>query len=127
MTKQPNGLYMCKSDVDLSDLVEALMENSHRVDGAYTHDLLVLAANNLRKLQGNTSEFRHKCIVKGCRSDRRDTPFVGDMCQRCNTMITTGNYGCGGTIFHHAEHERQQLKEALIKIQQEADIGLGDV
>jgi len=79
------------------------------------------------KARYEAGKNKRKCIVKGCTNHAHEGAFVGDLCAPCHTMITTGDYGCGNTVFHHAERERQQLKETMINIQQSADIALGDV
>ena len=105
-------------------LIEELRLYADIEGGAWQKDLLIRAASTL---EGLHKVNRKKCIVKGCTNHSDEGLFQGDMCMPCYRMITTGEYSCGNTIFHHAEHERQLLKQALVKIQEVADFGLGDV
>ena len=92
--------------------------------GACQKDLLIRAASTIEGLHRTN---RKKCIVKGCPNHSDEGRFEGEMCMPCYNMITTGEYSRGNTVFHHAEHERQLLKQALRKIREVADFGLGDV
>ena len=50
-----------------------------------------------------------KCIVKGCTNTSDKGMFVGELCQPCHTMITTGTVRSGTTFIH-------EVRERLTKI-----------
>lgn len=68
-----------------------------------------------------------KCLVKGCNNHKHQGKFVVDLCSPCYNMLTSGNIAFGETFIHTLKRERYGYKEALVQVQEVADIGLGDI
>lgn len=111
----------------MKDIVDELREMKwkkvHNQEPQVIYDLLLRAADTIESL---TTKGK-KCIVKGCTNHSNEGAFEGALCMPCHRMITEGVFGCGNTIFHRLEQDRQILKKSLVKIQEVADFGLGDV
>jgi hypothetical protein len=47
-----------------------------------------LAADEIKKLTDNTTR---KCLVRGCLNHSDAGTFIGDLCEPCHRMLTTGD------------------------------------
>lgn len=52
------------------------------------------------------------CIVKGCRNQRHEGVFVGDLCAPCNHMLTSGEIGFTDSFLGHLK-SRVDAVEAM--------------
>lgn len=53
-----------------------------------------------------------RCIVKGCVNHKDEGKFVGDLCNPCYMMLTTGSISSGHTFIHDLLHDLLGWKQA---------------